>query len=223
MRTEPPGGYESWLSAGIGGFFGNIWDRATYAPRTVWANTGTPDYSLAGRVYVTAGTTLGSIVGVTQISDAGSKHDAVDGHVQSTGERVFKGVTGGVQLATIGVGLGSSAVRAAAKSAVAESEAALGGITADGAEAAVVPNAKAPLYEVDTAYNLRKNPAHGVPTDTVAEHVPQTKWSRDLIPDHSDVNAAGRESAIRVTTTEAEAITHAETLTQVPASAREAL
>jgi hypothetical protein len=44
-----------------------------------------------------------------------------------------------------------------------------------------------------------------------------------LIPDHSDVNAVGREPAIRVTKPQAEAITQAETVTQVPASAREAL
>jgi len=76
---------------------------------------------------------------------------------------------------------------------------------------------------VDTAYNLRKNPAHGVATDTIAEHSPQTKWARELIPEHSNFNAVGREPAIRVTVAEAEAITRAETLTRVPASAREAL
>ena len=101
----------------LGGFFGNIWDRATYVPRTVWSNTGTSDYSLGGRLYVTAGTTLGSLVGVAQISDAGSDRDAVDGHLQSTGERVFKGAAGAVQLATIGFGAAPSVVKAAAGSA----------------------------------------------------------------------------------------------------------
>ena len=117
----PPGGWESPGLAYLGGFFGNLWDRATYVPSTVWANTGTSDASLAGRIYVTAGTTVGSLVGVSQVSDAFSKHDAIDGHVQSTGERVFKGVTGGVQLACAGVGgaAGMSARAAASEAQVA--------------------------------------------------------------------------------------------------------
>ena len=98
----PPGGWDSPALAAVGGFFGNLWDRATYVPTTVWANTATDDYSLVGRIYVTAGTTVGSLVGVTQVSDAFSQHDAVDGHEQSVGERVFKGVTGTIQLASIG-------------------------------------------------------------------------------------------------------------------------
>ena len=85
-------------------FFGNLWDRATYVPKTVWATTGDTGYGLAGRVYVTAGTTVGSLVGVTQVSDAFARHDAVDAHEQTTGERVFKGVSGSVQLATLGAG-----------------------------------------------------------------------------------------------------------------------
>jgi hypothetical protein len=99
--------------AAVGGFFGNIWDRATYDTRTVWANTDTPDYSLAGRIYVTAGTTIGSLVGVTQLSDAFSQNAAVDGHLQSIGERAFKGVTGGIQLASAGFSLGSAVSKAA--------------------------------------------------------------------------------------------------------------
>ncbi len=98
----PPGGSESPTLSAVSGFFGNLWDRATYVPTTVWANTADSDSSLAGRIYVTAGTTVGSLVGVTQVSDAFAQHDAVDGHEQSTGERIFKGVTGTVQLATLG-------------------------------------------------------------------------------------------------------------------------
>ena len=101
----PPGGYDSPTWAAVNGFFGNLWERSTYVPQTVWANTGTDDYSLAGRIYVTAGTTVGSLVGVTQVSDAFSQHDAVDGHEQSATERVFKGISGTVQLVTIGVGV----------------------------------------------------------------------------------------------------------------------
>jgi len=47
---------------------------------------------------------VGSLVGVTQVSDAFSQHDAVDGHEQTTSERVFKGISGTVQLATVGTG-----------------------------------------------------------------------------------------------------------------------
>jgi len=98
--------------AAVGGFFGNLWDRATYVPKTVWVNTATDDYSLVGRIYVTAGTTVGSLVGVTQISDAGADHDAVDGHLQTTGERVFKGISGTVQLGTLGWATGAKVTAA---------------------------------------------------------------------------------------------------------------
>jgi hypothetical protein len=64
---------------------------------------------------------------------------------------------------------------------------------------------------------------HGNGTGTIAEHSPQTKWARDLIPGHSSTNNYGLEPAIRVSTTEAAAITAAELLTPVPASARSAL
>jgi len=98
----PPGGWDSPALAAVGGFFGNLWDRATFVPKTVWANTEGDGF--ASRVYTTAGTTVGSLVGVTQVSDAFSQHDAVDGHEQTTSERVLKGITGTVQLATVGVG-----------------------------------------------------------------------------------------------------------------------
>jgi len=98
----PPGGWDSPALAAVGGLFGNLWDRATYVPKTVWANTEGDGF--ASRVYTTAGTTVASLVGVTQVSDAFSQHDAVDGHEQTTAERVFKGITGTVQLATVGVG-----------------------------------------------------------------------------------------------------------------------
>lgn len=81
----------------------------------------------------------------------------------------------------------------------------------------------APLYEVGLAKDLRSNPFHGRATETVAEHVPQTKWARDLIPDHKAINRFGHEPAIRVTEREALALTKAEKLTPVPASARDAL
>jgi hypothetical protein len=41
-----------------------------------------------------------SAVGVRQLSDAFSTHDAVDAHVQTTGEWVLKGIGGDVQLVT---------------------------------------------------------------------------------------------------------------------------
>jgi hypothetical protein len=128
--ATPPGGLESPTLAAVGGFFGNIWDRATYVPRTVWANTGTSDYSLPGRLYVTAGTTLGSVVGVTQVSDAGAQHAAVDAHPQSTGERVFNGVSGGAQLVTVGAGVGLPIAKALAGEALAEAGAVGVGATA---------------------------------------------------------------------------------------------
>lgn len=67
-------------------------------PTTVWANTGNSGYGLAGQIYVTGGTTVGSLVGVTQVSDACSRHDAVDAHLLSLDERVAKGIQGGLQL-----------------------------------------------------------------------------------------------------------------------------
>jgi hypothetical protein len=79
------------------------------------------------------------------------------------------------------------------------------------------------LYEVGLARELRANPYHGVPTDTIAEHSPQSKWARQLIPGFKEANDIGSEPAIRVSTKEAAAITDAETLTPVPASARDAL
>ena len=120
-------------------------------PRTVWSNTATPDYSIAGRIYVTSGTTAGSVVGVAQISDAGSQHAAVDAHVQSTGERVFKGVTGAVQLGTVGFSAGTSLVRAAGETA-AGGEAAAGAL---GEQAANTPA----RFVVDSK---------GIVTDTLA-------------------------------------------------------
>ena len=130
--SAPPGGWDWPAADAVGGFFGNLWDRATYVPRTVWANTETPDYSLAGRVYVTAGTTVGSVVGVTQVSDAGADHAAVDAHPQSTGEKVVKGVFGVIQLLTAGAGVGLSILKAVAGEAAAE----VGAAGAAGAEEA---------------------------------------------------------------------------------------
>jgi hypothetical protein len=155
--TTPPGGLESPTLAALGGFFGNIWDRATYVPRTVWANTGTSDYSLPGRVYVTAGTTLGSVVGVTQVSDAGAQHAAVDAHPQSTGERVFNGVSGGVQLLTVGAGVGLPMVKAIAGKALAKAGAV--GVGAAARETAATEGNAYARFVVDSK---------GVITDTLA-------------------------------------------------------
>jgi len=49
------------------------------------------------------------MVGVRQLSDAGSDRDAVDGHLQTPGERVVKGVTGGVQLLMTAFGISGAA------------------------------------------------------------------------------------------------------------------
>ena len=134
----PPGGYESPTWSAVGGFFGNLWDRATYVPKTVWANTGGSDSSLAGRIYVTAGTTVGSLVGVTQVSDAFAKHDAVDGHEQTTGERIVKGISGTVQLATVGASAAGKVTTAIipTKASIPPSQALLNQGTARGSELA---------------------------------------------------------------------------------------
>jgi hypothetical protein len=66
------------------------------------------------RIYVAGGTGAASFVGVRQLSDTASTHDAVDGHVQSTCERVVKGIGGSVQLVGTAVGannLGNALVR----------------------------------------------------------------------------------------------------------------
>jgi hypothetical protein len=52
---------------------------------------------------------VASFVGVRQVSDAFSKHDAVDAHVQSTTERVVKGAGGSLQLVVTATGLGGLA------------------------------------------------------------------------------------------------------------------
>ena len=53
--------------------------------------------------YIAIGTALASIVGIKQISDAFSPHDALDAHEQSIAERVLDGVTGTVQLGTTAI------------------------------------------------------------------------------------------------------------------------
>ena len=72
---------------------------------TVWGNTANQDMGTVQRLYVSVGTPVATIVGVRGISDAFSQHDAVDGHVQSTTERVTDGVIGTASLALTAVGL----------------------------------------------------------------------------------------------------------------------
>ena len=72
---------------------------------------------LVQRSYVSAGTAVASVVGVRQLSDAFANNDAVDGHEQSTGERVSKGLLGSVQVVAtalgIKAGLGATGLAAA--------------------------------------------------------------------------------------------------------------
>jgi len=66
---------------------------------TVWGNTANQDMGTVQRLYVSVGTPVATIVGVRGLDDARSQHDAVDGHVQSTTERVTDGVIGTASLA----------------------------------------------------------------------------------------------------------------------------
>jgi len=96
--------------AGAKAFIGSLWDSTFGGPVNdaiqVWGNTADQGMSTVGRIYTAAGTGVASLVGVRQLSDAGSDRDAVDGHLQSPGERVLKGATGGLQLATTAAGIG---------------------------------------------------------------------------------------------------------------------
>jgi Pretoxin HINT domain len=96
---------------GTKAFGASLWNNTFGGPvndaRRVWANTEGQDMNFVQRVYVAGGTGAASFVGVRHVSDAFSKHDAVDGHVQSTQERVVKGIGGGVQLVTTATGLNS--------------------------------------------------------------------------------------------------------------------
>ena len=107
--VSPAGSHLSPALEGTKAFLGSIWHNTFGGPiedgKKVWANTAGQDMNPIYRGYVAVGTGVGSFVGVRQVSDACSKHDAVDGHVQTTTERVFKGVTGGVQLVTTAVPL----------------------------------------------------------------------------------------------------------------------
>ena len=75
---------------------------------TVWENTD--DMPAPKRVYVTGGTTVATLVGVRGVSDACSRHDAVDAHEQSISERAFDGVTGTVGLVSTGFSISGMAM-----------------------------------------------------------------------------------------------------------------
>jgi hypothetical protein len=59
----------------------------------------------SNRAYTIGGTMAADVVGVRGISDAGSDHDAIDGHQQGLGERILDGLTGGIQLVATAVGM----------------------------------------------------------------------------------------------------------------------
>jgi hypothetical protein len=112
---------------GAKAFGASLWGNTLGGPvndaRQVWANTEGQGMNVVERIYVAGGTGVASAVGVRQLSDAASTHDAVDGHVQSTQERVVKGIGGGVQLVTTAVGannLGNALVRKVVGKASAE-------------------------------------------------------------------------------------------------------
>jgi hypothetical protein len=94
---------------GFKAFVGSIWQSTLGGPvddgLQVWSNTAGQGMGTAERIYVSAGTGVATLVGVRQLSDAGADHDAVDAHVQSTGERVSKGVQGFVQVLATAVGI----------------------------------------------------------------------------------------------------------------------
>jgi hypothetical protein len=76
---------------------------------TVYSNTG----HMGGleRSYTVGGFFLGDLLGPRGLSDAFSPHDAADGHIQSTGERVADGVFGSLSLVTTAIG-GAGAIKA---------------------------------------------------------------------------------------------------------------
>ena len=79
----------------------------------VYANT--EGMSPLSRGYTVAGFAIADMVGVRQLSDAFSTHDAADGHVQSWGERVSDGAFGAIGLAGTTAFFGKMAIAAANK------------------------------------------------------------------------------------------------------------
>jgi hypothetical protein len=79
----------------------------------VYANT--EGMSPLWRGYTVAGFAVADMVGVRQLSDAFSTHDAADGHVQSWGERVSDGAFGAIGLAGTTAVVGRAAIAAANK------------------------------------------------------------------------------------------------------------
>ncbi len=64
------------------------------------------------RTYVVGGTTIANTVGVRSLSDAFSEHDTIDAHVQSVGERMFDGITGGIGVVTTALPISAAATNA---------------------------------------------------------------------------------------------------------------
>ncbi len=64
------------------------------------------------RTYVVGGTTIANTVGVRSLSDAFSEHDTIDAHVQSVGERLFDGLTGGFGVVTAALPISAAATNA---------------------------------------------------------------------------------------------------------------
>jgi hypothetical protein len=79
----------------------------------VYANT--EGMSPLWRGYTVAGFAIADMIGVRQLSDAFSTHDAADGHVQSWSERASDGVFGAIGLSGITAGIGRAAIAAANK------------------------------------------------------------------------------------------------------------
>lgn len=71
---------------------------------TVYQNMRNADNGVAKSIVVAGGFAAADACGVRGVSDAGSEHDALDAHVQSTGERWFDGISGATQLVLTAVG-----------------------------------------------------------------------------------------------------------------------
>ncbi|RME28605.1 MAG: hypothetical protein D6800_03710 [Candidatus Zixiibacteriota bacterium] len=78
---------------------------------TVYHNARASRYSRPAAGYIAGGTAAATLTGVRGVSDAFSRHDAVDGHRQSPSERILDGASGTVQLVATGVAV-SSPIRA---------------------------------------------------------------------------------------------------------------
>jgi hypothetical protein len=99
------GGLGASASAFAAGYFRDV--------AQVYANT--EGMSPLWRAYTVGGFAIADMVGVRQLSDAFSTHDAADGHVQSWGERVSDGAFGAIGLAGTTAVVGRAAIAAANK------------------------------------------------------------------------------------------------------------